>query len=450
MASEGVSTPHLASADGKSLDTLINACQGGDKAAFEPLAHACLPHLLGVSARFLEQPDHREAVCRDTLLLAWRNLPERDSSTPSSLWLYDILGSRLYTQLLALHGSQQAMKHQVSALAAENEATVASPTGPRPALLSGARLAAQAQQEPPAAPSRQLMDELSDLIAAEIAQRHAPLTPTGEPVYPPLYDPALRQRMLRSRAAYQIKESFKRHLGRPFEDVWFKRWLANKAGSALLESQGLPRRSVEAYLGDRLDLEIDPCALTRGLDYPASFPNHAQRRKVSNLFIWTGDWDLTTPSLADTQRQRFICDIWTHRLDLTASDNYARLMKQLEQGNPLRLHHQGILLNSEARILTYLERYRLYMEDMSCFGFKPGLGKDSLGIVIDRQGGIIKSNKGLHRLAMAQVLGIQRVTVRVRAIHQLWWEQHKGNTQGKSALENVTAALPQSSNEMKL
>ncbi|MCE9662529.1 hypothetical protein LY622_03660 [Halomonas sp. M5N1S17] len=442
MASNHNAPTHQASADAASLDKLIGGCIEGDITAFEYLASACLPGLLGVSARFLEQPGHHEAVCRDTLVLAWRNLPELGSDTTPSAWLYGIFASRLYNQLLALHGSQQAMSRRVSALEAEGSTTVDSPTGSRPALLSGARLLAMSQQEPAVAPSPRLLAELNDRISAEIAQRNAPLTPTGEPVYPPLYDPALRYRMFRSRAAFQIKEGFKRRLGRPFEDQLFQRWLDNKAGSAMLENQGLPRRSVEAYLGSRLDLEIDPSMLSRGLSYPASFPNRALRRTISNLFIWPGDWDLKTHALANTQRQQFIRDLWAHRLDLTASDSYSSLKSKLEKDGPLRLHHQGILLDSEARILAYLERYLFYMEDMSCFGFKNGLGKDALGIAIDRFGDMVKVNKGLHRLAMAQTLGIQRVTVRVRGVHQLWWEQHKGSEQGKSALEKVTAALP--------
>ncbi|MGR4068081.1 hypothetical protein [Billgrantia sp. C5P2] len=439
MANNDNETTPTASVDENSLN---GDCTEANTDAFEQLTSACLPRLLSVSGRFLEQPRHREAVCRDTLLLAWRNFSDLNTSTMPSLWLYGILASRLYNQLLALHGSQQAMMRQVSVLAAEDTATVLAPTGPRPALLSGTRLLAMSQQEPPTAPSGRLMGELNELITAEIVQRNAPLTPTGERVYPPLYDPALRYRMFRSRAAFLLKESFKRSLGRPFEDKLFERWLDNKAGGAVLENQGLPRRSVEAYLGDRLDLEIDPRVLSRGLDYPISFPNRAQRRKISNFFIWPGDWDLKTPALVETQRHHFISDIWAHRLDLTASDSYANLMNRLEQRGPLRLHHQGILLDTEARILTYLERYLFYMEDMSCFGFKIGLGKDPLGIAIDRHGGMIKINKGLHRLAMAQTLGIRHATMRVRAVHQLWWKQHKGNEQGTRTLENIIAALP--------
>ncbi|WP_162622990.1 hypothetical protein [Billgrantia lactosivorans] len=440
MASNDKISTTPASVDGLSSDGL-SSCHDKDTAVFGRQLKPCLPRLLGVAARFLEQPRHREAVCRDTLLLAWRNLSMLDSDTAPSQWLYSIFASRLHNQLLALHGTQLAIRQHVSVMAAEDTATVDSPTGPRPALFSGSRLLAMSHQQPDMAPSQQLLHELNDLVRAEIEQRNAPLTPTGERVYPPLYDPALRYRMLRSRVAFRLKEGFKRRLGRPFEDLWFERWLDNKPGGAQLENQGLPRRSVEAYLGSRLNLEIDPSTLRRGLDYPASFPNRTQRRKVSNLFIWPSDWDLKTPELAETPRQRFIEDIWAHRLDPTASTAYQNLMHRIEQGKPLRLHHQGILLDTESRVIGYLERYLLYMEDMSCFGFKSGMGKDPLGIAIDRHGEVVKTNKGLHRLAMAQTLGIRRATMRVRAVHQLWWNRHKGSAQGKRALQNVIEAL---------
>ncbi|MGY6563440.1 MAG: RNA polymerase sigma factor [Halomonadaceae bacterium] len=426
-----------------SLNAFLAACQEGSESAFRRWVQANGPSLLGLTALFLERPEHREAVCRDTLLLAWRNLSGLGYVHKPPQWLYAILGSRLYSQLLALHGSQEAMQRQVAVLV-ESNTTMGSPTGPRPALLSGEALAARVKHVTPEPVSPRLLEELEALIEAEIEQRQAPLTPTGERAYPPLFDPTLRWRMLRSRTAFRLKEGFKRSLGRPLEDKLFQRWLDDKRGSAWLEAQGLPRRSMEAYAGERLDLEIDPTALTRGLNFPESFPNPVQRRKISNFFLWPGPWDQVTHRLADTHRQRFIRDIWTHRLDLTASESHAQLMAELAEGKPLRSHHQGVLLNTQARVLTYLERYRLYMEDMFCFGFNPALGKDPLGIAIDSHGGMIKSNKGLHRLAMAQTLGLERVTVRVRAVHRSWWERHAGNAKGKEALNNVIAALPSS------
>jgi hypothetical protein len=44
-------------------------------------------------------------------------------------------------------------------------------------------------------------------------------------------------------------------------------------------------------------------------------------------------------------------------------------------------------------------------------------------VALDRQGKLIKINKGLHRLAMAQVVGLKKLPVRVRAVHRLWWNK---------------------------
>lgn len=433
------------------LDTLIKQCAStGTLTAYQQLAEDWLPLLLGLTGHYfaekhLDSLQHREAVCRDTLLLAWRNRQEIPTEDTPSQWLYRIFGSVLYNRLLAIHGSEADLLQWLGSRYDTPLAMMESPTGPRPALFSGEELAALAESTlsttPPEPPSQHLQRETEQLIQAEIDQLSAPLTPTGERVYPPLYHPELHARMSRSRAAFRFKEGFKRRLGRPLEDWLFKRWLDNKPGSAALERQGLLRRSVEAHLGDKLEVEIDPLTLKRGLSYPRSFPDRALRRRVSNLFLWPGDWDIPTPRLTETQRHRFIEDIWRHRLDLTGSDNYAELMKKLEQEQPLSLHHQGILLNSPERILGYLNQYRMYMEDMSCFGFKADVSKDQLGAVIDRDGGLIKSNKGLHRLAMAQVLGIQRIIVRVRAVHQRWWEHQTEGTKGKEAMHKLNHSI---------
>ena len=428
------------------LDTHIQACATHrDLAAFQRLAQSSLRILLGLAGHYLDQhqPTHREAVCRDTLLLAWRNLPDNNlygHATPS-LWLYRIFGSVLYNRLLAIHDGESALVTWLETQYAAPIAMVDSPTGPRPACFSAAPLADLAEHTPAVPPSQELQQELERLIQAEIDQCSAPLTPNGERVHPLLYDPELRGRMLRSRIAFRFKEGFKRCLGRPLEDWLFKRWLENKPGSAALEHQGLPRRSVEAYLGDKMNIEINPRTLYRLIHYPSAFPDKVQRGKVSNLFLWPGDWDIPEHILATTTRQRFIEDIWYHRFDLCVSISYAEFMKKIEQGQPPRLHHQGILLNSPERILAYLDQYRLYMEDMSCFGFKDELGKDQLGVVVDRNGNLIKSNKGLHRIAMAQTLGLQSVTARVRAIHCSWWQQITSDATGEEAMKKLVKAL---------
>lgn len=408
------------------LQQALDACRRRDPEGFHRLRQAVAPAMLATALHFVQDVRQSEDVVHDTLLLAWLNAERfaADDLPPGS-WLFTILGSRLHSQLEALAGRPPS-------------APRALPTG-----LQGQALWTLARDLEPRPPSASLGDRLTESLSARLAAPQLPRTPTGELVHPPLYDARLRRKMLTSRLAYQAKEGFKHRLGRPLEEWAFRRWLAQRSGSQWLEAQGLPRRSIEAALGDRLDLEVNPGRLVRSLSYPDAFPDRTERRKASNLFLWSGDWDLPRHDLADSSRTRFIQDLWTHRLEPSRSETFRRLEQELEQGRPLRSHHKGMLLDSRERILEYLRLYLLYMENMACFGFDKHEGKDRLGVTIDRHGRVIKTNKGLHRLAMAQVLGLAEITVRVRSVHRQWWQRHAGDAKGRDALERVAQALPE-------
>src|SRR5690606_29230266 len=81
------------------------------------------------------------------------------------------------------------------------------------------------------------------------------------------------------------------------------------------------------------------------------------------------------------------------------------------------------------------------LDNMAAHGFDPSRGKDTLGVAISREGRILKINRGLHRLAMAQRLGLTTIPVRVRCVHRLWWNQVVQGAAGHAALERVRLAL---------
>jgi DNA-directed RNA polymerase specialized sigma24 family protein len=420
----------------QALEPALLTCVQGDIAGFQRLQQLGLPSLLTVAGHFLAERRHVEAVVHDTLLLAWRNAYRlADSGLPPGHWLFTILSCRLHNQLSALEGALPP------ASPAEGQGPPAVPER-IPAERRGPALWDLAQRLPPAPPGQALQARLDQTRQALLLATRLPLTPTGEAVHPPLYDPSLRRKMLTSRLAYRTKMAFQQALGRPFEDRLFRRWRTRRDACRLLEAQGLPRRSLETTLAERLDLEIDPRHLMRGFSFPAGFPDRLQRRKASNLFLWDGDWDLPRHYLVDSGRTRFMQDLWRHRLAPEQSATFQTLETRRRQGNPLRSHHRGLLLDSRERILEYLRLYLLYMEDMACFGFNVEAGKDRLGVAVDRHGQLIKINKGLHRLAMAQVLGLPRVTVRVRSVHRQWWDAQTEGVGGDEALERLTQALP--------
>ncbi|QTF92569.1 hypothetical protein [Halomonas sp. BM-2019] len=420
----------------EALEPALLTCARGDIAGFQGLQRLGLPSLLAVAGHVLKESRQVEPVVHDTLLLAWRNAYRlADSGLPPGHWLYSILSCRLHNQLSAMAGALPPPSPTEG---------LGPPAVPEriPAERRGPALWDLAQRLPPAAPGQALQARLDQTHQGLQLASRLPLTPTGETVHPPLYDPSLRRRMLTSRLAYRAKMAFQQALGRPFEERLFRRWRARRDASRMLEAQGLPRRSLETALAERLDLTVEPRRLVRGFSYPAGFPDRLARRKASNLFLWDGDWDLPRHYLVDSGRTHFMQDLWRHRLAPEQSTAFQQLQARAEQGDPLRSHHRGLLLDSRERILEYLRLYLLYMEDMACFGFDAGAGKDRLGVAVDRHGRLIKINKGLHRLAMAQVLGVPRVTVRVRSVHRRWWEAQTAGAGGDEALERLARALP--------
>ncbi|WP_227370550.1 hypothetical protein [Halomonas sp. M20] len=268
-----------------------------------------------------------------------------------------------------------------------------------------------------------------------------PKLPSGEPAIPALYDPQLRWAMLRSRWAYIVRLAFEMRILRPLEDRLFERWLTQKRFARQVEATGLPYRSVEAHLDKNLALQVDPNALTQLISIPRSFPVKSERRSALNQFIWKGEWDRTRYDFRKGSRYRLIDDIWRHQDDLIESASYRRLVQRIAQGNPFRSHQKGILLNTPDKVLAYLNVYIGYMKDMQRDGFDNTLGKDRLGVAIDRHGRVVKLNRGLHRLAMAQVLGLKTIPVQVRSVHARWWFEVTSGERGEAALMKMVEAL---------
>lgn len=264
------------------------------------------------------------------------------------------------------------------------------------------------------------------------------MAPAGDPAFAPLYDPRMHWPIRRARLQVAAREWFQAAIGMPVERQLLWWWLAGYPGAEALERRGLPRRAIEHYLGDALIVHVDPRALIRSTDW-RGYPH--KRRPSSSAFIWDGEWDLRRGDLRFGSRYRFISELDEHRDDLTRTERFAKLAARLDSGRPWSSHQQGVLLDSRERVLTYLRAYLGFLDDMAVNGFDDSRGKDELGVAVSREGRLLKINRGLHRLAMAQRLGLPSVPVRVRAVHSEWWRRTVGEAKGRAALERVSTAL---------
>ncbi|SPJ34424.1 hypothetical protein [Kushneria phyllosphaerae] len=274
---------------------------------------------------------------------------------------------------------------------------------------------------------------------------HTPLSPRDKHAFACLGSDRLRWSMRRVRFQEWLKSSFQQRVGIPLEELWFQRWLKGQPGSTQLEKAGLPRRSIEKRLGQHLIVHINPRDMIRDVN----FKGVGGKRPSSSAFLWDGEWDESRGDLRHGSRYEFITDLDEHRDDLTQTKRFQTHAARLNAGKPWASAHEGILLDSEAKILAYLEIYLGFLDDMACHGFNASRGKDALGVVVTREGHLLKINRGLHRLAMAQRLGLPTVPVTVRAVHRQWWEKVTAGTTGQVALDRLASALKTCAPEMR-
>ncbi len=273
---------------------------------------------------------------------------------------------------------------------------------------------------------------------ARVSQPHSsPRLPADEVAFSDLVDRRMEGAVRRARWQAELRDAFQRHIGVPLEESLFRRWADGKAGGGWIERRGLPRRSVETRLGSALVVHVDPRELIRDLNVKGV----GGRRPFSSAFIWDGDWDQSRGDLRRGSRYRFISDLDLHRADLTQTERFRQYRSRLQSGNPWSSHRQGLLLDSEEAILAYLKTYLGFLDAMARYGFDSELGKDDLGVAVTRDGRLLKVNRGLHRLAMAQRVGLRSIPVVVRAVHRQWWQRVVKDASGEAALARVAEAL---------
>lgn len=272
----------------------------------------------------------------------------------------------------------------------------------------------------------------------EVEPSSPSLPPSGDVAFEPLLDARMRWPVRRARLQAGLRDGFQRRVGVPVEELWWYRWERRLSGGNWLESLGLPRRSIESRLGERLVVHVDPRALIRSVDWRGT----GRQRPSSSTFVWDGDWDLRRGDLRHGSRYRFISELDAHRHDLRRTERFRQLHARLESGRPWSSYQQGLLLDSEERILTYLRIYLSFLDDMTRHGFDASRGKDALGVAVTREGRLVKINRGLHRLAMAQRIGLPSIPVQVKSVHRQWWNAVVAGARGDQALERLAEALP--------
>ena len=157
------------------------------------------------------------------------------------------------------------------------------------------------------------------------------------------------------------------------------------------------------------------------LDRITTAPLYALWRK---RLVFGGDWDLAVRDFRGLKPWRLTADLVAHRDDYRASEWYRRAVVSLEQNGYFR--HKTTHARSLCQIDHMFETEFLpLLDSMRRDGYQVGRGEWPLGL-IDRQGRVLKSEKGRHRFAAALATGARRFPLQIAAIHRDWARADRG------------------------
>ncbi len=122
----------------------------------------------------------------------------------------------------------------------------------------------------------------------------------------------------------------------------------------------------------------------------------------------------------DSRKYKFMKELWDADFDYRNTEWYLVLKHKIDKGDIVEMPVKGYHLAGMDDLETYFMDYVNLLKSMKTEGFLPDKGRDELRVIIDPEGEILKTSKGRHRLAAAQIVGIDQIPVRVRHIHKKW------------------------------
>ena len=162
---------------------------------------------------------------------------------------------------------------------------------------------------------------------------------------------------------------------------------------------------------------IDPSTIKRCLVSP-SLPAY---QPVSD-----GDWDLKSipllPHLRNLNHYQLMYEMFVEHKPFSETSQY----KEMEQEIRTRGETVNHNFTSIEQVLEHLETYEPIFNDIKANGYKT---QEQLGnppfvhemkVNISRDGEILFVTQGTHRLAMAQILSLNRIPVGVWTVHREW------------------------------
>jgi hypothetical protein len=209
-------------------------------------------------------------------------------------------------------------------------------------------------------------------------------------------------------------------------------------------------RTAQRALGDALIVRIDPRTVDLQVTgklplvrrarariealpapLPATLVDVALRAVArTHPFVLTAaDYPAAWP-LDGTAKVARLVDLVAHLDDPRSSRWWTDHCELLGAGETLRLG--GTLVTDRDGLGRHLDGYLLpLITSMSRDGYREDLGAEHGIVHVGADGSLHKANKGNHRFALARILGLTDVPVRIQCVHETWWGSVTGSGAGR-------------------
>lgn len=222
---------------------------------------------------------------------------------------------------------------------------------------------------------------------------------------------------------------------KPFAKVAAKAavWLILFINFSLFRSKNhVPVLLANLCFNDSLVFNVNPKLLKYHIYNPDNMPG--------NLFIWSGEWDRDIISIEEHEKFIMIKELFVDKKDYQNTKFYSFAINQMLKGDPLQ--RGNIKLDSIENIILYFEKHKKIFKDIKANGFDLNMAPQ-IGVVISRDGKLLHFRQGHHTLAIAKILGIDNVNIRIRAVHSNWLSNQIRNSSGLYLLESIRRGFKQ-------
>ncbi|MBA7653806.1 hypothetical protein ES703_61667 [subsurface metagenome] len=205
-------------------------------------------------------------------------------------------------------------------------------------------------------------------------------------------------------------------------------WIILFINFSLLHSKKnhVPVLLASLCFNDLLVFKINPELLKYHVSDPDSM--------LGNLFVWSGEWDKDIIPIEEHEKFIMIRELFVDKKDYRNTQFYSFAVSKMLNGKPVK--RSNITLDSTENIISYFKKHSKLYNNIKNNGFDLELAPQ-VGVVMGSDGRLIHFRQGHHTLAIAKILGIENVIVRIRAVHSLWLYNQIRNKGGLYLLESV-------------